>query len=102
MSDAELKMLIDLAEHPESLYPTHMDRYRDFRGLFLGSDQGTRVFKEIMLQGRMLTNNAAKGDPYETYLREGRRDLAITIMKLALNEPKDQPTQQVSVNPKEG
>lgn len=102
-ADAEiLDVILTIAEHPKSEYTDTMDRYREFRQLFMGTEAGQRVFNEIMIQGRMLTNNAAKGDPYETYLREGKRDLAITIAKLTLEEPTANPTHQVSTNPQEG
>ncbi len=102
MSDEMMDMVLSLAENPGTMYPTPMDCHRDFQQLFTGSDAGTRVFKEIMLQGRMLTSNAAKGDPHETYLREGMRNLAIRIAKLTFEEPPVQPTTQVSRNPEGG
>jgi hypothetical protein len=99
MSDM-VDMVIEMASDPRTMYPTPMDRHRDFQQVF-STDAGSRVFKEIMILGRMMVSNAAKGDPYETYLREGKRDLAIAIAKVTFEEPKAQPDRQVSTNPQE-
>ncbi len=100
--DKTMDMVLALAENPKSMYPADgMDRHAEFRQLF-STDAGSRVFKEIMIQGRVFTNNAAKGDPYETYLNNGMRNMALIIAKITFEEPVIPPTTQVSRNPEGG
>lgn len=69
------------------------DRYRDFRQVFLGSDQGMRVLYEIIGWGNQFQSSAEKGshDPYKTAFHEGQRSLAIKIIFTLGNEPKARP-----------
>lgn len=79
-----------------------VDRYRDFREVFLGSDRGRRVLSEII--NKFCHRNAssvalAGADPYKTQFAEGERNVAIKIMLTLQNEPQEMPTRQVSVDP---
>ncbi len=69
---------------------TAMDRYRDFRALFLSTDQGRRVLSEILKIGFAAKSTTPPGgpiDPYRTHLHEGRRTLAMDIFYHATVEP---------------
>jgi hypothetical protein len=90
----EFDALTDMLDSRTTAYATPGDRYRDFRQLFLATAAGQRVLKEILIMGRMGRSCAAKGDPYETYLREGERNLAIRIFNIAHIEPPARPVTQ--------
>lgn len=74
-----------------SQYGTDMERYKDFREVFFGSEQGQRVFKEILGMGYML-NTTVKYNKYgvdtnATLITTGERKLALLIHKTATHEP---------------
>lgn len=73
-----------------------LDRYQDFRAVFLGSEQGRRVLHEILRQCGVnkAVSPAGPVDPYQTHLKEGRRGAALTIMGIIHSEPEPQPVQQ--------
>jgi hypothetical protein len=69
---------------------TAMERYRDFRALFLSTEQGRRVLSEILKIGFVAKSTTQPGgpiDPYRTHLHEGRRTLAMDIFYHATVEP---------------
>ncbi len=80
----------------KSSYPTDMERYAEFRMVFLASDAGKRVLKDIMIMAGMVKSTSVRGDPYETYRLGGERDLGLKIAKTVFNEPRTQVTQQNS------
>ena len=83
--------LSQLAEtHPGKNY-SKMDRYRDFRRLFLDTDMGRRVLYEILAWGNMFRPSAPRAnfDPYQTMFHDGERNIALQIMTTMNAEPKD-------------
>lgn len=84
---------------------TATDRYRDFRELFLSSDNGRRVLAEILKIGfaaKSTTPPAGPIDPYRTHLHEGRRTLAMDIFYHATVEPTaTRPERAISQRPEE-
>lgn len=78
------------ASHPGKNY-SKMDRYRDFRHLFLGSEQGKRVLFEILLWGHITRPSAplAKFETNETMFLDGERSLAVKIMTTMNAEPQE-------------
>ena len=78
-----------------------IDRYRDFRAVFLGSDQGRRVLYAIMGFGLMYRSSAYRGrfDPYKTLFHEGERNLALRILTTINNEPTEKPDRANSAKP---
>ncbi len=78
---------------------TKLDKYRDFRKVFLGSDEGRRVLHDILTFGHIYRSSAVRGDPYETSRREGERNIALKILETIHKEPKEQPTKQVTKEP---
>ena len=52
------------------------------------------MLHQILIWGRFWRSTATRGDPHETYLREGERNLALKILTTIYLEPADQPTQQ--------
>jgi len=66
-----------------------IDRYNDFRDVFLKSDQGRRVLKQILSWGR-LSRSTAVGNPIDSLrmaLGEGERNLVLQILAVMLVEP---------------
>ena len=80
------------ASHPGKAYKP-MDRYRDFRRLFLDSEQGRRVLYEILRWGNMFRPSApmANFDPHETMFHDGERNVALRIMSTMHAEPRERP-----------
>jgi hypothetical protein len=72
---------------------TPMDRYRDFRKLFLGSDEGKRVLREVLSWGRMF-RAPALGNPIDSHrmaVAFGERNIALKLMATINIEPTAQP-----------
>jgi hypothetical protein len=93
VSDIE-EQFADLAQsHPGRHAYTAMDRYRDFRAVFLGSDQGKRVLHEILGRGHVL-HAGMSFDTNRTFFHEGERNVALWIFGTARVEPKALPATQ--------
>lgn len=80
--------------HPGKPYKKSMDRYRDFRRVFLDTEQGRRVLYEILLWSHITRPSGplAKFDPYETMFLDGERSIGIQIMVTMNAEPQARPT----------
>jgi len=79
----------------QSQYPDNISRYKDFSQLFFSTEQGIRVFKEILGMGYML-NDPVKYNKYgvdenATLISTGERKLALMIHKTATVEPPPPP-----------
>ena len=69
-----------------------MDRHRDFRRVFLDSEQGKRVLYEVLAWSGMFRPSAQGNyDTNETFFHEGQRDVALKIMFTVSTEPKARP-----------
>lgn len=75
---------------------TSLDRYREFRKVFLDTDEGKRVLYDILALGHLLKPSAVRGDPYETYRREGERNIALQITAIVHVEPRERPERQIT------
>ena len=95
MTDDVAALYLELLQAQLEGY-TAMDRYRDFRAVFLGSDQGKRVLAEILRLGHAFRSAAVQGvyDTNRTFFADGQRTLALMIMDLARLEPKPRPARQ--------
>ena len=72
-----------------------MDRYRDFRAVFLGEstpEQGRRVLHEILTWGH-IWRTSMDPDPYQVHFNEGERSLSLKVVTAIENEPVPKPTQ---------
>lgn len=90
MNDELNDLLSELAT-AHSRNRTPLDVYREFREVFLGTDVGRRVFYDILSWGRISAPCAVKADPYETYRREGARELALRLIAAVHVEPRERP-----------
>ena len=69
---------------------TPLDRYRDFKAVFLGTDAGKRVLYEILAWGavyRQLTPDHGPVDTNRHFIEVGKRHLAIDILNITNQEP---------------
>ena len=75
---------------------TDMDRYREFRAVFLGSEQGKRVLSDVLAWCHMGFSSIKPGpiDPYDVVRNEGARQVGLKITTAISAEPKAKPTQQ--------
>ncbi len=80
-----------------------IDRYNDFRKVFLENDQGRRVLKQILGWGNLLRVHPMRSpiDPYMTERLEGQRNLSLKIFAIMLIEPKEKPDKQTTKVEKE-
>lgn len=94
MSVEETDRLIADLQTAKAFGRTRMDKYRDFRKVFLGDDTGRRVLLDILDICGYGKNPAVRGDPHWTYLQCGTLNAAQRILETIQKEPADQPTQQ--------
>ena len=71
------------------------DRYREFRRVFLGSDEGRRVLYEILSWGHMFQSSVSRTDidPNRVMFLEGERNLALKLLATLNAEPTARPDQ---------
>lgn len=72
---------------------TETDRYRDFRQVFLSTEQGKRVLWHIMDWGALFATTFHE-TPGIHALNEGGRNLALRIFQTIHVEPREKPTRQ--------
>lgn len=93
MSDLLTELLESLQELPITENYSPQDRYNDFRQVFTGSDQGKRVYRELVAWGRIF-NTSVQGspiDPFKVMAAEGHRSYAIKLIAAVSIEPPEQP-----------
>lgn len=76
---------------------TALERYRDFRAVFLGDStalQGQRVLWQILAWCRIFRPVSVPGDPHETYRRDGERNIGLRIFMTLNAEPPAAPEDQ--------
>jgi hypothetical protein len=67
---------------------TDIDRYRDFRRVFLESPSGRRVLWQLFEMGNLFAPVAVlPADPYAAYHRDGARNLALNILAILNADP---------------
>lgn len=100
--DEYLEILADLSM-PEEYEP--VDRYNDFRKVFLETEQGRRVLRQVLGWGHLLkshfVNMPRPIDPYSIIGFEGERNLALRIFSVMLVEPTKKPDKQTTTASKE-
>ena len=96
--DEYLEILAELSIPSEDYDP--MDRYNDFRKVFLETEQGRRVLRQILGWGSLLKSHLVKMphpiDPYAIVAREGERNLALRLFSVMLVEPPKRPDVQTT------
>ena len=97
--DEYLELLADLSV-PEDY--DDIDRYNDFRKVFLEDEPGRRVLKQILGWGGLLKIHPMRSpiDSAMTERLEGQRNLSLKIFAIMLVEPKKRPDKQATI-PKE-
>ena len=96
MSDLLTELLDSLNDLPITKNYSKKDIYADFRQVFTGSDQGKRVYRELLAWGKMFNSSVSGSpiDPYKMMIAEGHRNFAIKLMAAVNIEPPEQPNQQ--------
>ena len=91
--DPEAFLAALAASHPGKGY-SKMDRYKDFRRLFLDTEEGKRVLYEILSFCGMFRSAApaANFDPYQTMFLNGQQDIAFRLLATMNAEPKERAT----------
>jgi hypothetical protein len=82
---------------------TKMDRYRDFRRLFLGTEEGKRVLYELMGWGKLYGAIPANREQQDRdiFVMLGERNLVLQLLRTINLEPKmNPPKKAVSKKPK--
>jgi len=94
----DLDALLGELAAPVDTTRTPLDRYREFRAVFLGTDQGQRVLHDILRFCRMRSTSieGAPIDPYRTHVLEGQRNVGIWLTIVLYREPKELPSRQNS------
>lgn len=86
-------LFADLARAHAGIGYSDADRYRDFRQVFLATDQGRRVLYEIFSWANLFRAVFIPGDPYATHYRDGERNIGLKILATLNAEPAPQPIQ---------
>ena len=69
-----------------------VDRYREFRRVFLETDEGKRVLYEILSWCGMFRPSTTNFDTNETFFNEGERNVALKLMHVIATERHARPT----------
>ena len=82
-----------MGELPRGDY-SNMQRYQDFNTVFMGSQEGRRVLRELMYWARMFRRAIIPRpmDPLRLALDEGRRDVVAGILTTINHEPEHRPS----------
>ncbi len=80
---------------------TEMDRYRDFRRVFLGSAEGKRVLYQLFEWGHLFRSSYVAGDAYATHLQEGERNIGLKVFAALNAEPAERPEVAETSGPEE-
>ena len=75
-----------------------LDRYRDFRKVFLETEEGKRVLREILCWAKLLmvTSAGKPIDPLELAKREGHKELGCKLLSTIYIEPAPKPDRAVN------
>ena len=92
MSDLHTELLASLNELPRTENYSPRDRYADFRMVFTGTDQGKRVYRELLAWGKIFSVGISGTpiDPYKMMIAEGHRNFATKLMAAVNVEPPEQ------------
>ncbi|GEM_PF-3672302 len=64
-----------------------LERYQDFRAVFLSDKRGKRVLYEILTWARLFQPAYVPGDAYATHYRDGERNIGLKILAVINAEP---------------
>lgn len=94
MSDLFTELLEQITELPNTENYPPKDRYADFRQVFTGSEQGKRVYCELLSWGSLFNTKLQKNNPnlYQAGVNDSNRNFATTLMAAVNIEPQEPPT----------
>ena len=101
MSDDEYLELLSELSVPEDYEP--VDRYNDFRAVFLETEQGRRVLKQILSWGHLLSQPPIVHpvDPYSMMISVGERNLSLRLFSVMLVHPERRRSRQKTTHEEE-
>jgi len=88
-----------LAEIPAHKTYSPEEKYHDFRQLFMGTEQGKRVYAEILSWSHIFQSNVSGAgtiDVNRTLVREGERNIGLKLLGAVNVEPPLTPQKQRS------
>jgi hypothetical protein len=87
-----------LASLPSLQGYSKKDQYHDFRQLFMGTEQGKKVFAQILEWGHLLrpSSSGKPIDPYLTHVHDGESNIARKLLVTVINEPPEPQAKQQS------
>lgn len=82
-----------LARLPNSPFASDSDRYNAFRRVFMSTDEGQMVLKEILSWGKLFKTPIYSSpiDQIALNIATGEKNLAIKLMMIVNNEPPEPP-----------
>lgn len=86
-------LFADLARAHSGMSYSAADRYRDFRQVFLATEQGRKVLYEIFTWANLFRTVFIPGDPYATHYRDGERNIGLKILATLNAEPAELPAE---------
>ena len=101
MSDDEYLELLAELSVPENYEP--IDRYNDFRTVFLETEQGRRVLKQILSWGHVLSQPPMVYpiDPNSVMIAVGERNLSLRLFSVMLVHPERRQLRQKTTHEEE-
>ena len=99
MRDLFKELLEQVQDLPIPEDYSQKDRYADFRQIFMGSDQGKRVYRQLLAWGGLFSTTITSGtiDPNKMMVSEGMRNFAIKLMAAVTIEPKEKPERATKI-----
>jgi uracil-DNA glycosylase len=94
MKDLFTELMDSLEELPSTENYSSKDRFTDFRQVFTGTEQGKRVYRELLSWGGLF-NSSVRGtpiDPLRVMMDAGQRNFATKLMAAVNIEPPEKPT----------
>ncbi len=97
-------MTVDIFDIFDDLTPsriegyTNFDRFRDFRAVFLTSDQGKRVLNEILMWTGLFAKTISSNpvDSYASHIRMGERNIGVKLIETLNLEPVQKPDRVIT------
>ena len=93
MTDELDALMVELATAQTGGRPA-LDRYREFREVFLSTDVGKRVLHDLLSWGHIWRSSIVRDSAYMTFVKEGERNLALKLLTAIYIEPHVQPQKQ--------
>lgn len=97
MADLFTELLDSIKDLPRTENYSTKERYQDFRQVFTGTEQGKRVYRELLSWGKIFASQAYSDpiDPLRMAMNQGFSAFSKKILATVEIEPPEQPTKAV-------